>query len=53
MQALELKHIIEQFTPITLGEMDEVKLMNRVDTKFAFSFFAFKISNHNNDNVLQ
>lgn len=42
MQALELKHIVEQFTPISLGEMDEVKLMNRVDTKFAFSFTAFK-----------
>lgn len=38
----ELKHIVSSFQPITLGEMDEVKLMNRVDTKFAFSFTAFK-----------
>ena len=38
----ELKDIIDKFTPVTLGEMDEVRLMNRVDTKFAFSFVAFK-----------
>jgi hypothetical protein len=27
---------IKQFDPITLGEMDAVKLMNRTDTKFVF-----------------
>ena len=42
MLVQELKDIIDKFTPITLGEMDEVRLMNRVDTKFAFSFVAFK-----------
>lgn len=42
MLTQELKNIVYDFTPITLGEMDEVKLMNRVDTKFAFSFTAFK-----------
>jgi hypothetical protein len=42
MLAEELKNIVDGFTPITLGEMDEVKLMNRVDTKFAFSFTSFK-----------
>lgn len=30
-------NILNTFEPITLGEMDSVKLMNRVDTKFAFS----------------
>jgi hypothetical protein len=33
------RKIIEQlkaFDPISLQEMDRVKLMNRVDTKFAF-----------------
>ncbi len=30
--------ILDLFQPITLNEMDAVKLMNRVDTKFAFSF---------------
>lgn len=34
--------IIQKFEPITLAEMDGVKLMNRVDTKFAFSFEQFK-----------
>ena len=28
--------IINQFLPISLAEMDRVKLMNRIDTKFAF-----------------
>lgn len=47
----ELNHIVSIFQPITLGEMDEVKLMNRVDTKFAFSFTAFKkiLDNLKND----
>jgi hypothetical protein len=29
--------IISDFTPISLGEMDDVKLMSRTDTKFAFN----------------
>ena len=33
----DLQHLITAFDPITLAEMDDVKLMNRCDTKFAFS----------------
>jgi hypothetical protein len=33
----EIKDLLEAFDPITLQEMDRVKLMNRVDTKFAFT----------------
>lgn len=33
----ELENVLNTMTPITLEEMDTVKLMNRVDTKFAFS----------------
>jgi len=33
--------ILLGFEPITLSEMDRVKLMNRVDTKFAFSLQHF------------
>jgi hypothetical protein len=29
-------NILDQFIPISLSEMDRVKLMNRIDTKFAF-----------------
>jgi hypothetical protein len=29
--------LVQKFNPITLEEMDRVKLMNRIDTKFAFS----------------
>lgn len=29
--------LVQKFKPITLEEMDRVKLMNRIDTKFAFS----------------
>ncbi|MBC8267092.1 MAG: polyphosphate polymerase domain-containing protein [Flavobacteriales bacterium] len=32
----QLSRIVADFSPITLNEMDEVKLMNRTDTKFAF-----------------
>ena len=42
MLTKEIENITSSFTPINLSEMDEVKLMNRVDTKFAFSFLAFK-----------
>ncbi|MBI1836697.1 MAG: polyphosphate polymerase domain-containing protein [Flavobacteriia bacterium] len=38
----ELSAVLSEFCPISLNEMDEVKLMNRVDTKFAFSFIEFK-----------
>lgn len=37
-----IHEITQNFEPITLAEMDGVKLMNRVDTKFAFSFEQFK-----------
>ncbi len=30
-------NILDQFSPISLSEMDRVKLMNRIDTKFAFN----------------
>jgi len=43
MLVKELHDVIHKFAPIKLEEMDEVKLMNRVDTKFAFSFTEFKI----------
>ncbi len=33
----KLKDIAERFNPITLGEMDTVKLQNRVDTKYVFN----------------
>ena len=32
----EIKQLLDSFEPITLKEMDRVKLMNRMDTKFAF-----------------
>ena len=32
-----LPAIIAKFSPISLNEMDDVKLMNRIDTKFAFN----------------
>ena len=38
----QIKSITSEFTKITLSEMDEVKLMNRVDTKFAFNFSQLK-----------
>lgn len=34
--------ILEQFAPITLKEMDNVKLMNRTDTKFTFTLSQFE-----------
>ncbi len=33
---IEVEKIINEFQPISLNEMDEVKLMSRNDTKFAF-----------------
>lgn len=36
-----IQDILTGFEPITLSEMDRVKLMNRVDTKFAFSLQSF------------
>lgn len=34
----DIKELLDPFEPITLQEMDRVKLMNRMDTKFAFRF---------------
>jgi len=34
---LELNNVINQLTPISLKEMDRVKLQNRTDTKFVFN----------------
>jgi hypothetical protein len=33
-----IQTLLHEFESISLDEMDRVKLMNRVDTKFAFSF---------------
>jgi hypothetical protein len=41
MLSQNINTIIQQFEPISLLEMDRVKLMNRVDTKFAFSIKEF------------
>ena len=38
MSVLELNSILSGFKPISLTEMDEVKLMNRTDTKFVFPY---------------
>lgn len=38
----QLNQILSTFESISLKEMDRVKLMNRVDTKFAFSVIQFK-----------
>ncbi len=37
-----LQHIFDQFEPITLAEMDSVKLMDRTDTKFLIHSSALK-----------
>ncbi len=34
----DLNHILNAFAPITLKEMDSVKLMDRTDTKFVFKY---------------
>jgi hypothetical protein len=39
---INLPQIVTNFLPISLDEMDDVKLMSRTDTKFAFK--ANKIS---------
>ncbi|MFD1552410.1 transporter [Putridiphycobacter roseus] len=36
MQLSEVNRILATFHPVSLAEMDEVKLMNRTDTKFVF-----------------
>lgn len=41
MLSQRIKLVLESFDPIDLLEMDRVKLMNRVDTKFAFSTNEF------------
>jgi len=38
MQEQKIKDILANFDPIMLEEMDSVKLMDRTDTKFVFSF---------------
>jgi SPX domain protein involved in polyphosphate accumulation len=45
MMTGDLKNIqeaVQRFDPISLGEMDTVKLMNRTDTKFIFHTFKLK-----------
>jgi len=37
----KIETILNDFQPISLAEMDRVKLMNRTDTKFAFSIERF------------
>lgn len=37
----DIENIIKKFDSISLAEMDEVKLMNRVDSKFVFSLAIF------------
>lgn len=37
----KIETILQNFKPISLAEMDRVKLMNRTDTKFAFSVEKF------------
>ncbi len=39
----DLKNRLLGFTPITLEEMDNVKLMNRTDTKYVFKFSQLPI----------
>lgn len=41
MLSKQINEVLKSFDPITLLEMDRVKLMNRVDTKFAFSVKDF------------
>ena len=38
MSNLNLENTLVAFEPISLTEMDRVKLMNRTDTKFAFHY---------------
>lgn len=35
MPVTDITDILQEFEPITLGEMESVKLMNRIDTKYA------------------
>lgn len=41
MLNIQINQALKDFDPISLLEMDRVKLMNRVDTKFAFSVTEF------------
>lgn len=34
---MDIKDLLQEFRPISLSEMDEVKLLNRTDTKFVFN----------------
>ena len=38
----DVSQVLTQFDEIHLEEMDEVKLMNRTDTKFVFSLEQFE-----------
>ncbi len=42
MPSTEIEHIIQSFSPIHLEEMDSVKLMNRIDTKFVLTVAELK-----------
>lgn len=46
MPKQNISELLESFETISLDEMDSVKLMNRVDTKFAFSIQEFKSMLH-------
>jgi hypothetical protein len=39
----EINEILSRFRPISLDEMDSVKLMDRVDTKFMLSSRGFGV----------
>ena len=41
---MSLNSVLEQFSPISLKEMDSVELMNRFDSKFIFPLLSLKIS---------
>ena len=43
MSNLNLENTLAAFEPISLEEMDRVKLMNRTDTKFAFHYYKLAV----------
>ena len=50
-----LNSILKKFNPISLDQMDNVKLLNRTDTKFIFNsavLHDFLSSCYNNYNIL-
>jgi len=40
---VDINHQVAAFTPISLAEMDSVKLMNRVDTKFLIGIYQLNV----------